>query len=233
MKVETPKEVIRYRKSFVDKFSGQDQYVAYIEWFNALELFEQHVGENYDYEIELLPSKDEDIVVARATVTLYTDKGAFRRQGIGVGIVVRPEAQYREMAIKGAEHDALKRALLKFGIGRDLYEYELTTRPDRQAIGRSTTKTATTSSTKTVKPTRTASTNPIASTKINGLDTSKDSDEIKEIVQILRSNQIAFNQQDLSKLRVIEVEDIDTFTELYETVQRGDWKTFFQLFHAA
>jgi hypothetical protein len=52
------------------------------------------------------------------TVTVAITIDGITREGIGTGMA------QSEMGIKKAEHDALKRAAVKFGIARDLYRKE-------------------------------------------------------------------------------------------------------------
>ena len=62
--------------------------------------------------------KDIRLVGDFITVTVAITIDGVTREGIGTG------SARSEMGIKKAEHDALKRAAVKFGIARDLYKKE-------------------------------------------------------------------------------------------------------------
>jgi hypothetical protein len=64
-----------------------------------------------------------DFVAITASITIQ----GVTRQGVGTG------SAYDEKGIKKAEHDALKRAAVKFGIARELYRREEEAAPQKSA----------------------------------------------------------------------------------------------------
>jgi Rad52/22 family double-strand break repair protein len=103
-----PDTVIRQRVGWRDH-SGEDQWIDYIDWHTAADTLDR-VCPDWSHEVRDVTAVG-DLVAVTAAITI---KG-ITRCGIGVGSALD------EKGIKGAEHDALKRAAVKFGLARSLY----------------------------------------------------------------------------------------------------------------
>jgi hypothetical protein len=103
--------LIRTREGWTDR-QGNTHMVEYVEWHAVADILDMTCpGWSHQVKsIQLLG--DTAAVIASITIEGVT------REGIGTG-----EA-FTEMGIKKAEHDALKRAAVKFGIARELYQRE-------------------------------------------------------------------------------------------------------------
>lgn len=104
-----PDYVIRQRVGWRDA-SGEEHRVDYIEWYTAADILDR-VCPDWAHEVCDI-SVIGDLVAVTAAITIR----GITRCGIGVG------SAHDEKGIKGAEHDALKRAAIKFGLGRALYQ---------------------------------------------------------------------------------------------------------------
>jgi hypothetical protein len=104
-----PENVVRQRIGWRDARGGEHR-VDYIEWYTAADILDR-VCPDWSHEVRDI-SLVGDMVAVTAAITI---KG-ITRCGIGVGSALD------EKGIKGAEHDALKRAAIKFGLGRALYQ---------------------------------------------------------------------------------------------------------------
>lgn len=103
-------KLIKQREGWTD-YSGNKHMVDYITWSTAADLLDKHTPA-WEFDIEEAYYFEEgNYWVCRATITI----NGVKRRGIGTG------AGCDEKAIKKAEHDALKRAAVKFGIARELY----------------------------------------------------------------------------------------------------------------
>lgn len=102
---------LRQREAWRDR-SGNVRTVDYIEWHTVADILDE-TAPNWDHTV-----KDLRVVGDFITVTVAISIDGVTREGIGTG------SARSEMGIKKAEHDALKRAAVKFGIARDLYKKE-------------------------------------------------------------------------------------------------------------
>jgi hypothetical protein len=103
-----PETVIRQRVGWRDS-SGEERWVDYIDWHTAADILDQ-VCPDWSHEVREI-AVIGDLVAVTAAITI---KGVTR---CGVGV----DSALDERGIKGAEHDALKRAAVKFGLARSLY----------------------------------------------------------------------------------------------------------------
>lgn len=92
--------------------NGEVQMVDYVEWHTVADILDETTP-NWMHSVKDIRQIGDIITV---TVALTID--GIIREGIGTG---KAES---EMGIKKAEHDALKRAAVKFGIARELYKKE-------------------------------------------------------------------------------------------------------------
>jgi predicted nucleic acid-binding Zn finger protein len=91
---------------------GNAHYVDYVEWHTVADILDEKAP-NWSHSIREIRQIGNIVTV---TVAITID--GVTREGIGTG------AADSEMGIKKAEHDALKRAAVKFGVARDLYKKE-------------------------------------------------------------------------------------------------------------
>jgi hypothetical protein len=103
-----PEAAIRQRVGWRDA-SGQERMIDYIDWHTAAGILDE-VCPDWSHEVRDI-AVIGDLVAVTASITM---KGV-TRCGIGV------DSALDERGIKGAEHDALKRAAVKFGLARSLY----------------------------------------------------------------------------------------------------------------
>jgi hypothetical protein len=103
-----PETVIRQRVGWRDS-SGEERWVDYIDWHTAADILDQACPD-WSHEVRDITVIGE-LVAVTAAITI---KGVTR---CGVGV----DSALDERGIKGAEHDALKRAAVKFGLARSLY----------------------------------------------------------------------------------------------------------------
>jgi hypothetical protein len=103
-----PETAIRQRVGWRDS-SGEERWVDYIDWHTAADILDQ-VCPDWSHEVREI-AVIGDLVAVTAAITI---KGVTR---CGVGV----DSALDERGIKGAEHDALKRAAVKFGLARSLY----------------------------------------------------------------------------------------------------------------
>ncbi|MBC7898419.1 MAG: hypothetical protein H7070_00020 [Saprospiraceae bacterium] len=104
-------DLVRQREGRRDR-NGKVQMVDYVEWHTVADILDQ-TAPNWAHSV-----RDIREVGNFMTVTVAITIDGVTREGIGTGLV------RSEMGIKKAEHDALKRAAVKFGIARDLYKRE-------------------------------------------------------------------------------------------------------------
>lgn len=103
--------LLRHREAWRDR-SGGVRMVEYIEWHTVADILDEHAPQ-WSHEV-----KDIRVVGDFIAVTVAITIDGVTREGIGTG------SARSETGIKKAEHDALKRAAVKFGIARDLYKKE-------------------------------------------------------------------------------------------------------------
>ena len=103
--------LVRQRAGRRDR-NGNVHMVEYVEWHTVADILDQHAS-NWEHRI-----KDIKPIGDIITVTVAITIDGVTREGIGTGKTAS------ETGIKKAEHDALKRAAVKFGIARELYKKE-------------------------------------------------------------------------------------------------------------
>ncbi len=104
-------ELVRQRVGWRDH-AGREHEVDYVEWHTVADLLDR-ICPDWSHQVNDV-KQIGDFVAVTVSITI---KGV-TRQGIGTG------SAYDEVGIKKAEHDALKRAAVKFGIARELYRKE-------------------------------------------------------------------------------------------------------------
>lgn len=92
--------------------NGEVQMVDYVEWHTVADILDETTP-RWMHSV-----KDIRQIGDIVTVTVALTIDGITREGIGTG------KADSEMGIKKAEHDALKRAAVKFGIARELYKSE-------------------------------------------------------------------------------------------------------------
>lgn len=121
MSASLPTALIKQREGWRGK-DGKTVMVDYIEWSTVVYILDRLLGHNWNYETTL-PTVVGDQAVCKARITIpwrdnFGNEMLLVREGIGTG------PAKTEMGIKKAEHDALKRAAVKLGIGLELYSKE-------------------------------------------------------------------------------------------------------------
>ncbi len=101
--------LVKAREGWTDR-GGATHWVEYIEWHTAADILDR-VAPNWSHAVRNI-TQIGDVVAVTASITI----DGVTREGIGTG------PAETETGIKKAEHDALKRAAVKFGIARDLYQ---------------------------------------------------------------------------------------------------------------
>lgn len=94
---------------------GRVHMVDYVEWHTVADILDEHAAD-WSHTVKDIRSIGEII-----TITVAITINGVTREGIGTGRAAS------ETGIKKAEHDALKRAAVKFGIARELYKREFDT----------------------------------------------------------------------------------------------------------
>ena len=103
--------LIKQREGWRDR-NGNTHYVDYVEWHTVADILDENAP-NWSHTIrDIKQIGDIFTVIVAITIDGVT------REGLGTGFADS------EMGIKKAEHDALKRAAVKFGIARELYKKE-------------------------------------------------------------------------------------------------------------
>ena len=103
--------LIRQRVGRRDR-NGNIHMVEYVEWHTVADILDEHAP-NWGHTV-----KDIRAIGDIITVTVAITIDGVTREGVGTG------KKASETGIKKAEHDALKRAAVKFGIARELYKRE-------------------------------------------------------------------------------------------------------------
>lgn len=104
-------KLVKTREGWKDR-SGNMHLVEYVEWHTVADLLDR-MTPTWSHSVRNIVQIGETVAVT-AAITI----DGVTREGIGTG------AADNETGIKKAEHDALKRAAIKFGIARDLYQRE-------------------------------------------------------------------------------------------------------------
>jgi hypothetical protein len=103
--------LVKQREGWRDR-NGNVKMVDYVEWHVVADLLDAAYPEWQSY------IKDVRQIGDLLTVTVGITINGITREGLGTGLA------QSEMGIKKAEHDALKRAAVKFGVARELYKKE-------------------------------------------------------------------------------------------------------------
>ncbi|MGB8509477.1 MAG: Rad52/Rad22 family DNA repair protein [Pyrinomonadaceae bacterium] len=103
--------LVKTREGWTDR-NGQKHMVEYIEWHTVADLLDR-VAPAWSHSVRGIVQIG-DMVAVTCAITI----DGVTREGVGTGTADN------ETGIKKAEHDALKRAAIKFGIARDLYQRE-------------------------------------------------------------------------------------------------------------
>jgi hypothetical protein len=103
--------LVRQRAGRRDR-NGNMHMVEYVEWHTVADILDEHAA-NWSHTV-----KDIRPIGDIITVTVAITIDGITREGVGTGKTAS------ETGIKKAEHDALKRAAVKFGIARELYKKE-------------------------------------------------------------------------------------------------------------
>jgi hypothetical protein len=104
-------KLVKQREGWRDR-NGNVQMVDYVEWHTVADILD-NAAPIWSHAV-----KDIRQIGEIMTVTVAITIDGVTREGIGTGHA------NNEMGIKKAEHDALKRAAVKFGIARELYHKE-------------------------------------------------------------------------------------------------------------
>jgi hypothetical protein len=104
-------KLVKQREGWRDR-NGNVQTVDYVEWHTVADILDD-VAPHWTHSVKNI-EQIGDIMTVTVAITI----DGVTREGIGTGNA------HNEMGIKKAEHDALKRAAVKFGIARDLYKKE-------------------------------------------------------------------------------------------------------------
>ena len=111
LKKHVDPNLVKQREGWRDR-NGNVQMVDYVEWHTVADILDE-TAPNWAHTV-----KDIRQIGDLMTVTVAITIDGVTREGIGTGLA------QSEMGIKKAEHDALKRAAVKFGIARELYKKE-------------------------------------------------------------------------------------------------------------
>ncbi len=104
-------KLVRTREGWTDR-QGNKHLVEYIEWHTVADILDR-VAPTWSHSVRNVVQIG-DMVAVTAAISI----DGVTREGVGTGTADN------ETGIKKAEHDALKRAAIKFGIARDLYQKE-------------------------------------------------------------------------------------------------------------
>lgn len=105
------KEDVKQREGWRDR-NGNSHFVDYVEWHRVADLLDE-LAPTWSHSVRIIVQIGE-YVAAIAAITI----NGITREGVGTG------SADSETGIKKAEHDALKRAAVKFGVARELYRDE-------------------------------------------------------------------------------------------------------------
>jgi hypothetical protein len=111
LKQQVDPNVIKTREGWRDR-NGNTHMVEYVEWHAVADILDR-VAPTWEHAVRNVVQIG-DMVAVTAAITI----DGVTREGVGTGTAES------EMGIKKAEHDALKRAAVKFGIARELYQRE-------------------------------------------------------------------------------------------------------------
>lgn len=108
LKRPLPDSLVRQRVGWTDR-QGREHEVDYVEWHVVADILDS-VAPEWSHAVRNI-TQIGGLVAVTASITIE----GVTREGIGTGEAID------EKGIKKAEHDALKRAAVKFGIARELY----------------------------------------------------------------------------------------------------------------
>jgi hypothetical protein len=111
LKQHVDPNLVKSREGWRDR-QGNTHMVEYIEWHTVADILDR-VTPTWSHAVRNIVAIG-DMVAVTAAITI----DGVTREGVGTGTADS------EMGIKKAEHDALKRAAVKFGIARELYQRE-------------------------------------------------------------------------------------------------------------
>ena len=103
--------LVKTREGWTDR-QGNRHTVEYVEWHTVADILDR-ICPTWSHAVRCV-SQIGGVVAVTAAITI----DGVTREGVGTG------AADSETGIKKAEHDALKRAAVKFGIARELYQRE-------------------------------------------------------------------------------------------------------------
>jgi hypothetical protein len=103
--------LIKTREGWRDR-NGNQHMVEYVEWHAVADILDR-VAPTWSHSVRGIVQIG-DMVAVTCAITI----DGVTREGVGTGTADN------ETGIKKAEHDALKRAAIKFGIARELYQRE-------------------------------------------------------------------------------------------------------------
>ena len=104
-------KLIKTREGWTDR-QGNKHMVEYVEWHAVADILDR-VAPTWSHSVRGIVQIG-DMVAVTCAITV----DGVTREGVGTG------NSDNETGIKKAEHDALKRAAIKFGIARELYQRE-------------------------------------------------------------------------------------------------------------
>ena len=108
---EIDPNLVKTREGWRDR-NGNTHMVEYVEWHTVADILDR-IAPTWAHSVRNV-TQIGDMVAVTAAITI----DGVTREGVGTGTADS------EMGIKKAEHDALKRAAVKFGIARALYQRE-------------------------------------------------------------------------------------------------------------
>jgi hypothetical protein len=108
LKRPLPEQAVKSRVGWTDR-NGREHEVDYVEWHLVADILDR-VAPRWSHAVRNI-TQIGGLVAVTASITIE----GVTREGIGTGEAID------EKGIKKAEHDALKRAAVKFGIARELY----------------------------------------------------------------------------------------------------------------
>ncbi|HEX7175408.1 MAG TPA: Rad52/Rad22 family DNA repair protein [Pyrinomonadaceae bacterium] len=104
-------KLVKTREGWTDR-NGNRHMVEYVEWHTVADILDR-VAPTWSHSVRNIVQIG-DMVAVTCAITV----DGVTREGVGTGTADN------ETGIKKAEHDALKRAAIKFGIARELYQRE-------------------------------------------------------------------------------------------------------------
>jgi hypothetical protein len=111
LRQQVDNSLVKTREGWTDR-QGNTHMVEYVEWHTVADILDR-ITPTWSHSVRNVVQIG-DMVAVTAAITI----DGVTREGVGTGTAES------EMGIKKAEHDALKRAAVKFGIARELYQRE-------------------------------------------------------------------------------------------------------------